>query len=244
MDNKFIRTEMLLGKEALEKLKNSKVMIFGIGGVGSFVAEAIARCAVGEIILVDSDVISISNINRQIHANCKSVGKYKVEEMRSRILDINPDAKVKCYTNFFLPGEESIIDKDCDYIIDAIDTVSGKLGIIVEAKRLSIPVISSMGTGNKLNPTMLEVSDIYKTSVCPLAKVMRKELKTRGIDKLKVVYSKEIPKKCAYTEDELKELGENTNKRRTPGSISFVPSVAGLIIASEVVKDLTEVRNG
>lgn len=241
MENQFIRTEMLFGKEKMNRLKNSKVAVFGIGGVGSFVVEALARGGIGRFILIDHDTISVSNINRQIHANTESVGKLKVEEMRKRILLINPDAIVKTSTEFFLTGSEDIVDDDCDYIVDAIDTVTGKLEIIMRAHEKNIPIISSMGTGNKLDPTRLEVSDIYKTSICPLAKVMRKELKKRGIECLKVVYSKEEPMECLLKEKDLEQTGEITSKRATPGSVSFVPSVAGLIIGGEVIKYLVEV---
>lgn len=241
MDNRFIRTEMLLGTENIVKLSNSKVAVFGIGGVGSYVVEALARCGVGNFILVDNDTVSISNINRQIHSTDESVGRFKTEVMKERILLINPDSKVIIHNLFFLNENSDIIDDDCNYIVDAIDTVTGKIELVTQAENKGIPIISSMGTGNKLNPTMLEVSDVFKTSVCPLAKVMRKELKYRGIKKLKVVYSKELPLECRLSEEDLNARGETSNKRKTPGSISFVPSVAGLIIASEVVKDIVEV---
>jgi tRNA A37 threonylcarbamoyladenosine dehydratase len=225
------RTEALIGKSAVEKLNNSRVAVFGVGGVGGYVAEALARSGVGEIDLIDSDTVSISNINRQIVALHSTLGKYKTEVMEDRIKDINPNAKVNVYNMFYLPETAERFDFSVyDYIVDAVDTVSAKISIVERAYALSIPVISSMGAGNKLDPTAFEVEDIYKTSVCPLAKVMRRELKKRGVEKLKVVYSKEEPK--------LSELVDEETGKRAPASISFVPSVAGLIIAGEVIKDL------
>lgn len=229
MSEQFSRTELLIGKEGLNKLKNAKVAIFGIGGVGSYVVEGLARVGVGSFILVDNDDVALSNLNRQIIATQKTIGKQKVEVAKERILDINPNAKVKIYKEFFMPDTEGIIDDSVSYIVDAIDTVTAKIELVLRANNLSIPIISSMGTGNKLDPTRFEVTDIYKTSVCPLAKVMRKELKSRGIKKLKVVYSKEEP---------IKIKKDETKQKQVPGSISFVPSVAGLIIAGEVVKDI------
>ena len=229
MSEQFSRTEMLIGKEGIEKLKNSKVAIFGIGGVGSYVVEALTRAGVSNFILVDNDEVSISNLNRQIIATTKTIGMSKVEVAKQRILEINPEAEVEIYQEFFLPETEGIIDETVKYILDAIDTVTAKIELVLRAQKLNIPIISSMGTGNKLDPTKFEVTDIYKTSVCPLAKVIRKELKQRGIRKLKVVYSKEEPIKLEKDE---------TIKKQVPGSISFVPSVAGLIIAGEVVKDI------
>ena len=228
---KFSRTEILIGKENLQKLKNSKVAIFGIGGVGSYVVEGLARAGVGNFILVDNDMVAESNLNRQIIATVKTIGKLKVEIAKERILEINPDAKVEIYPEFFMPDSSEIFDNTVDYIVDAIDTVTAKIELVIRANKLNIPIISCMGTGNKLDPTKFEVSDIFKTSVCPLAKVMRKELKQRGIKKLKVIYSKEEP---------IKPIIDNleTSKKQTPASISFVPSVAGLIIAGEVVKDI------
>lgn len=224
------RTELLIGKEGIEKLQNAKVAIYGVGGVGSFVAEGLARSGIGNMVLIDNDVVSISNLNRQIHANIETIGKKKVEVMKERILKINPNAKINTYmADEVENGEESIIDSTFSYIIDAVDTVSTKLKLIERASKLNVPIISAMGAGNKLDPTRFEVTDIYKTSVCPLAKVMRKELKNRGIKKLKVVYSKEQPIK-----HETNEMYE----KRVPGSIAFVPSVVGLIIASEVIKDI------
>ena len=229
MSEKFSRTEMLIGKEGIEKLKNSKVAIFGIGGVGSYVVEGLARAGIGHFVLIDNDEVSISNINRQIIATTKTIGKSKVEIAKQRILEINPEADVQICQEFFMPETEGVLDESISYIVDAIDTVTSKIELVLRANKLNIPIISSMGTGNKLDPTRFEVTDIYKTSVCPLAKVMRKELKQRGIKKLKVVYSKEEPIKLEKNE---------TNKKQIPASISFVPSVAGLIIAGEVVKDI------
>lgn len=229
-ENQFSRTELLIGKNAVDKLKKLKVAIFGIGGVGSFTCESLARTGVGNFVLVDNDVISISNINRQIHANHNTIGQYKVDIMRKRILLINPKAKVEIYKCFYMPNcKEQILDSSFDYIVDAIDTVTAKIELVTIANTLGVPIISSMGTGNKLDPTKIEISDIYKTSVCPLAKVMRKELRKKGIKNLKVVYSKEEP---------VKLVTQIASKKRVPGSISFVPSVAGLIIAGEVIKDI------
>lgn len=228
MQDQFSRTELLIGKEGIEKLKNSKIAIFGIGGVGSYVVEGLARAGIGKFILVDNDGISISNINRQIIATRKTIGMAKVEVAKERIHDINPDAQVEIYKELFMPDSKMNLDKSIDYIVDAIDTITAKIELAVRAEKLDIPIISSMGTGNKLDPTKFEITDIYKTSVCPLAKVMRKELKERGVKKLKVVYSKEEPIKVNFIED----------KKRVPGSISFVPSVVGLIIAGEVIKDI------
>lgn len=224
MLNQFSRTELLIGKENIEKLQKSKVAIFGIGGVGSYVVEGLARAGVGNFVLIDKDEVDITNLNRQIIATTKTIGKEKVEIAKKRILEINPNAEVEIYKEFFMPDSEGILDNSIDYIIDAVDTVTAKIELVVRANRLNIPIISSMGTGNKLDPTMFEISDVFKTSICPLAKVMRKELKARNIKNLKVVYSKEEPIKH--------------EEGRIPGSISFVPSVAGLIIAGEVIKDL------
>ena len=232
MTDQFSRTEILIGRDAVEKLKSASVALFGVGGVGGFVAEALARAGIGRFDLIDNDTVSITNLNRQIIALHSTVGRYKTEVMKERILDINPDARVNIHNCFYLPENKDSIDfSEFDYVIDAVDTVTAKLTIIEEAKKADVPVISSMGTGNKLNPTMLEVSDISKTSVCPLAKVMRYELKKRGIKGVKVVYSKEQPLTPAPSDEE-------TTKRAVPGSVSFVPSAAGLIIASEVIKDL------
>lgn len=229
MINQFSRTELLIGKEGIQKLQNAKVAIFGIGGVGSFVVEGLVRAGVGKFILVDNDKVCLSNLNRQIIATRKTIGRPKVEVAKERILEINPDAKVEIYQEFFMPDSKEILDETVSYIVDSVDTVTAKIELVLRANKLNIPIISSMGTGNKLDPTRFEVTDIYKTSVCPLAKVMRKELKARGIKELKVVYSKEEPIKPEKIEENCKV-----------GSISFVPSVAGLIIAGEVVKDIKE----
>ena len=231
MLNQFSRTELLIGKENIEKLSNVKVALFGIGGVGSYVLEALARCGVQKFILVDNDKVSLSNLNRQIIANIDTIDRPKVEVAKERVLSINPNAKVEMFQEFFMPETEGILDETVSYIVDAIDTVTAKIELVLRANKLNIPIISSMGTGNKLDPTKFEVTDIYKTSVCPLAKVMRKELKQRGIKKLKVVYSKEEPIKPLKSD-------EVTSKKQVPGSVSFVPSVAGLIIAGEVIKDI------
>ena len=236
MLNQFSREELIIGKEAVEKLNNAKVAIFGLGGVGSFVLEGLVRAGIGKFVLIDDDKICLTNLNRQILATRKTVGKPKVEVAKDRILEINPDAEIEIHQEFFMPETEGILDKSIDYIIDCIDTVTAKIEIIVRAKSKNIPVISSMGTGNKINPEMLEIADIYKTSVCPLARVIRQELKKRNIPKLKVVYSKEQPIKPK------EESTEKTVKHSIPASISFVPSVAGLIIAGEVVKDLTDYK--
>lgn len=229
--SKFVRSEMLFTKAGLEKLKDKKVAIFGLGGVGGYVLEALVRSGIENFDLIDNDVVSESNINRQILATIFTVGKYKVEVAKERALSINEKCKINTYKTFFLPENSHEFDfSKYDYVVDCIDTVTGKIELVVKANNEGCSVISSMGTGNKVNPCMFEVSDIYKTSVCPLAKVMRKELKERNIKKLKVVYSKEEPIKV----ETIKEDG----KRAIPGSNAFTPSVAGLIIASEVVKDL------
>jgi len=224
MPNQFARTEVLIGKDGVDKLNKVKVAIFGIGGLGSFVVEGLVRAGVQNFILVDNDIVDLTNLNRQIIATHKTVGKYKVDVAKERILEINPNANVEIYKEFFLPNSGGILDETVDYIVDTVDTVTAKIELVVRAKRLNKPIISSMGTGNKLDPTKFEVTDIYKTSVCPLAKVMRKELREREISSLKVLYSKEEPIKT----------------EKIPGSISFVPSTAGLIIAGEVIKDLTK----
>ena len=231
MQDQFSRTELIIGKEGIEKLKDSKVAIFGLGGVGSYVLEACVRAGIGNFILVDKDEVDITNLNRHIIATRKTIGKPKVEVAKERILEINPEANVEIYQEFFMPETKGILDESINYIVDAVDTVTAKIELVVRANRLNIPIISSMGTGNKLDPTKFEVADIYKTSVCPLAKVMRKELKTRGIKKLKVVYSKEEP---------IKRQANDELRKKVPASISFVPSVAGLIIAGEVIKDILE----
>ena len=232
MKEQFSRTEMLIGNESVEKLKNSRVAVFGIGGVGGYVVEALARAGVGNITLIDNDTVSKSNINRQINALSSTVGRLKTEVMRERILDINNEAKVDCVNKFVLPENIDEFDfSEYDYVVDAIDTVSGKLAIIEKAYGEGVPVISSMGTGNKLDPTKFEIADINKTSVCPLARVIRYELKRRGVKKLKVLYSKEEPVKPQIEE-------KNEKGKAVPASISFVPSAAGLIIGAEVIKDL------
>ena len=239
MLNQFSRTELLIGKAAIEKLNNSKVAIFGIGGVGSFVVEGLVRAGVQNFILVDNDKVSVSNLNRQLIATTKTIDKLKVEVSKERILEINPNAKVETYKEFFMPDSKGILDESIDYIVDAVDTVTAKIELAVRANKLNIPIISCMGTGNKLDPTKFEIADIYKTSVCPLAKVMRKELRQRGIKRLKVLYSKEEPIKIDnMTQENYKTNYESTSKRQVPGSISFVPSVAGLIISGEVIKAL------
>ena len=231
--SKFIRSEMLFTKEGLEKLREKRVAIFGLGGVGGYVLEALVRSGIENFDLIDNDVVSESNINRQILATIFSVGKDKVEVAKERALSINGNCNIKTYKTFFLPENSNEFDfSKYDYVIDCIDTVTGKIEIVVKANREGCKVISSMGTGNKMNPTMFEVSDIYKTSVCPLAKVMRRELKNRNIKNLKVVYSKEEPINTNILSDD--------GRKMVPGSNAFTPSVAGLIIASEVVKDLLE----
>ena len=234
MPNQFSRTELLIGKQGIEKLQKAKVAVFGIGGVGSYVVEALVRAGVQKFVLVDNDEICLSNLNRQIIATTKTIGRPKVEVAMDRILEINPEAKVETYQEFFMPETKGILDETISHIVDAVDTVTAKIELVLRAEKLNIPIISSMGTGNKLDPTKFEVADIYKTSVCPLAKVMRKELKARGIKKLKVVYSKEEPIKP----DIAKLMGEEENKKHIPGSISYVPSATGLIIAGEVIKDI------
>ena len=239
----FSRSEKLLGGEAMEILKDSAVAVFGIGGVGSYTVEALARCGVGKLILVDNDVVCVTNINRQLAALHSTVGQKKTEVIKQRVLDINPSLEVETYDCFF--DEETVGRFDFskyDYIADAIDTVKSKVLLIERARLENVKIISSMGTGNKLNPTRLEIDDIYKTEVCPLARVMRKELKAKGIKNLKVLYSKELPVKSAetkVTEETSQDQDEDLkNGYPAPGSVSFVPSVAGLIIAGEIIKDL------
>ncbi len=239
--NEFSRTELLIGQAALEKLQNSRVAIFGVGGVGGYVCEALVRSGVGHFDLIDNDTVSLTNINRQIIALHSTIGKLKVDVMKERMLDINPDVDVLVHPCFYLPETADQFDfSNYDYVVDAIDTVTGKIEIIVQADAHQVPVISSMGAGNKLNPAMMEVSDIYKTSVCPLARVMRRELKKRHIKHCKVVYSKEkaIQPSQASLEKYVADSEENFTKKSIPGSTAFVPSVAGLILASEVIKDL------
>lgn len=224
----------------MEKLWNARVAVFGIGGVGGYVAEALIRSGIGTLDIIDNDVVTVTNINRQIIASWSSVGRPKVEVMRDRIRDISPEAEVHVHQCFYLPETAGAFDfTEYDYVVDAVDTVTAKISIIIEAKRAGIPVISSMGAGNKLEASMFETADIYQTSMCPLAKVMRRELKKRGVDKLKVVYSKEPPK--SPLEEEL-NAGDKSGRKAVPGSLAFVPAAAGLIIAGEVVKDLTAVE--
>lgn len=234
MLNQYSRTELIIGKDGIEKLKKSKVVIFGLGGVGSYVAEGLARAGIGNFIIVDKDDVDITNINRQIIATHKTIGKPKIEVEKERILDINPNVKIQTIQEFFGPDSYDFFDETIDYIIDAVDNITAKIEIIVRAKRHNIPVISCMGTGNKLDPTKFEISDISKTSVCPLAKVIRKELKNRNIHNVKVLFSKEEP--IRINSESYENAG--INGKHVPGSISFVPSVAGLIIAGEVIKDL------
>ena len=248
MMEQFARTQLLYGAEAMEKFSASRVAVFGIGGVGGYVVEALARSGIGALDLIDNDRVCLSNINRQIIATNKTVGRYKVDVAKERVQDINPDCEVREYKIFFLPDTQDLFNfQDYDYVVDAIDTVSGKLAIIEKAKEAGVPVISSMGAGNKLNPALFEVADIYQTSICPLAKVMRHECRKRGIDSLKVVYSKEMPlKPSADTADIRRESGSSsfetdkkeTKRRSIPGSVAFVPSVVGLIIAGEIINDL------
>ena len=275
MNEQFSRTERLLGAEAMQKLAASHVAVFGIGGVGGFAVEALVRAGIGAIDLIDNDTVAVSNLNRQIIATRETIGRPKVEVMRERIAQICPDTKVHTFQTFYLPETSDQFDfLEYDYIIDAIDTVSGKISIVMQAYEAGTPVISSMGTGNKLDPTALEVSDIYRTSVCPLAKVMRTELKKRGIPRLKVVYSREMPitplpepaedqgagagpgsenvlqspggtdalQKTGAESSFQSNAGTAPRRKRAPASISFVPSAAGLILAGEVIKDLTGIR--
>lgn len=241
MKEQYIRTAMLFGMDAVNKLKDKRVIVFGIGGVGGHVVEVLARSGVGAIDLVDHDTVAMSNINRQLIATYETLGRKKIEVMKERIRSIQPDCKVTTWDTFYLPEEsEKFPFAAYDYIVDAIDTVTAKIDLVLQAERAKVPIISSMGTGNKLDPTKLTVTDIYKTSVCPLAKVMRRELKKRGIQKLKVVYSTEealTPIAELVAEDAAPEE-EQSSRRATPGSNAFVPATAGLLIGSEVVKDL------
>ena len=249
MLNQFSRTELLLGKEAMDKLENARVAVFGIGGVGGYVCEALVRSGVGAFDLIDDDKVCLTNLNRQIIATRKTVGQYKTEVMRDRILDINPKADVRIHNCFYLPENASDFDfSEYDYVVDAVDTVTAKIELIMRAKEAGTPVISSMGAGNKLDASAFRVADIYKTKVCPLAKVMCRELKKRGVKKLKVVYSEEQP--IRPIEDMAISCRSHcicppgaahkcTERRDIPGSVAFVPSVVGLIIAGEVIKDLT-----
>lgn len=252
MSRQFARTQLLLGPEAMEKLAHSRVAVFGVGGVGGYVCEALARSGVGAFDLIDDDKVCLTNINRQIIATRKTIGKYKVEVMRERILDINPSADIRVYKCFFLPenADEFPFD-EYDYVVDAVDTVTAKIELVMKAQEKGVRIMSSMGAGNKLDASAFRVADIYKTKVCPLAKVMRRELKKRGIKKLKVVYSEE--KALTPLEDESISCRSNcvcppgtehkcADRRAIPGSVAFVPPVAGLIIAGEVIKDLCEIK--
>lgn len=235
MSKQFQRTELLLGHESVERLSDACVAVFGVGGVGGYTVEALARSGVGKFVLTDNDQVCITNINRQIIATHKTIGRDKVDVMKERILEINPHAFVEVHKCFFLPECAEEFDfSSYDYVVDAVDTVTAKIELIIRAKQAGVPIISSMGAGNKLDPTKFEVTDIYQTSICPLAKVMRKELRKRGVEALKVVYStEEALKPLPLPEEEAQD-----GKRRTPGSVAFVPSVAGLIVAGEVIKDL------
>jgi hypothetical protein len=252
MSRQFARTQLLLGPEAMEKLAHSRVAVFGVGGVGGYVCEALARSGVGAFDLIDDDKVCLTNINRQIIATRKTIGKYKAEVMRERILDINPSADIRVYKCFFLPenADEFPFD-EYDYVVDAVDTVTAKIELVMKAQEKGVRIVSSMGAGNKLDASAFRVADIYKTKVCPLAKVMRRELKKRGVKKLKVVYSEE--KALTPLEDESISCRSNcvcppgtehkcTDRRAIPGSVAFVPPVAGLIIAGEVIKDLCEIK--
>lgn len=240
MYNQFSRTELLIGKDGMNRLNKARVAVFGVGGVGGYTVEALARSGIGTLDLVDNDQVALTNLNRQIIATHSTIGQDKVDVAKRRILDINPDAKVNIHKTFYLPENADQFDfTQYDYVVDAIDTVSGKIGLILQAKEAKVPIISSMGAGNKLDPTAFKVADIYATKVCPLAKVMRRELKKRGIERLKVVYSEEEPiVPQVDIEEACREECEGTKRRQLPGSNAFVPSVVGLIIAGEVIKDL------
>ncbi len=250
MEDRFSRSRMLLGEEAMKKLAASRVAVFGVGGVGGYVVEALARSGVGQIDVIDNDTVALSNLNRQIIATMDTVGRNKVDVIAERILSINPDAIVYRHKCFYLPETAEEFDFTCfDYVVDAIDTVTGKIQLILQAKEASVPVISAMGAGNKLDPARFEVADIYETSVDPLARVMRRELKKRGVEALKVVYSKEKPLQPLAEQEPAEGTGQESGneealhqRRSTPGSLAFVPSVAGLIIAGEVVRDLCGIR--
>ena len=257
MLDQFSRTELLLGSEAMETLHNKRVAVFGIGGVGGYVCEALVRSGIGAFDLTDDDKVCLTNLNRQIIATTKTIGKYKVDVMKDRMLEINPDVKVEIHRCFFLPENADVFPfHEYDYVVDAVDTVTAKIELILRAKEAGVPVISAMGAGNKLDPGRFKVADIYDTEICPLARVMRRELKKRGVDSLKVVYSDEPPivpmsetqHMTGKTEsglphdptESLQDEGEHTGRRSTPGSTAFVPAVAGLMIAGEIVKDLTQ----
>lgn len=240
MIHEFSRSALLLGEDAIEKLRNSSVAVFGVGGVGGYTVEALARSGVGELHLIDNDTVSLTNINRQIIALHSTVGRDKVDVMRERVLDINPDCRVFTYKTFFTPETAGEFDfTKFDYVVDAIDTVSGKIQLAVSAREAGVPIICAMGAGNKLDPTRFEVADIEKTSVCPLARVMRRELKKRGVSGVKVVYSKEEP---TAPRGEVESDAVHESRRQTPGSLAFVPSAAGLVLASAVVYDLIGIK--
>lgn len=247
MLNQFSRTELLLGKDAMDKLASKRVAVFGIGGVGSYAAEALVRSGVGAVDLIDDDKVCLTNINRQLYATQKTIGKYKVDVAAERVAEINPHAVVRTYKTFYTPETSDQFDfSQYDYVVDAIDTVTGKIALVLQAQASNTPIISAMGAGNKLDPTAFEVSDLYQTSVCPLAKVMRKELSRRGVKSLKVVYSKEPPltplntADTNSTDEQNTEQSNHSKRRQTPGSVSFVPPVVGLIIAGEVIKDIVK----
>ncbi len=239
MLTQFSRTELLLGKEGVKRLADARVAVFGIGGVGGYVCEALVRSGIGAFDLIDSDTVSLTNLNRQIIATHSSIGRYKVDVMKERMLDINPEVQVQTYQCFFLPEKADAFPFGTyDYIVDAVDTVTAKIALVETARAYQVPIISSMGAGNKLDASLFRVADIYQTRVCPLAKVMRRELKKRGIDHLKVVYSEE---KALSPRTEECAQEENVQKRSIPGSVAFVPSAAGLVIAGEVVRDLSRI---
>lgn len=250
MEYEYCRTELLIGKHDLDRLAASTVAVFGIGGVGSFAVEGLVRSGIGRLVLVDHDIVCLSNLNRQLQATTKTIGRPKVEAMKDRILEINPMTQVITHYEPYIPeSDRKLLNPDYDYVIDAIDTVSAKIDLIVKTREKGIPIISCMGAGNKLDPTRFEFADIYQTSVCPLAKVMRRELRKRGVQELKVLYSQEPPLRPDYTEincpdNSCTESVNGSFRRRPPGSIAFVPSVAGLLIASEVVKDLRSLIKG
>lgn len=235
MKEQFRRTELLIGQEAITQLAHSRVAVFGVGGVGGYVCEALVRSGVGSFDLIDHDTVSITNLNRQIIATQDTIGKSKVEVMKERMLSINPEAEIRIWETFFLPeNEDDFPFSEYDYVVDAVDTVTAKIALVLKAQEAGVPIISSMGAGNKMNPAGFQVADIYKTKVCPLAKVMRKELKQRGVKHLKVVYSEEMP----LTPQQVEEAEQVSGRRSIPGSMAFVPSAAGLVLAGEVVKDL------
>jgi len=236
--HEFSRTELLIGKSNLERLKTKKVAVIGIGGVGSFATEALARSSIGKLVLVDNDTINLTNMNRQLHATHRTLSKNKVDIMAERVKDINPECEVQIFNTFITEKNIPEIIQGVHYVIDAIDTVSSKIDLILYCKENDINIISCLGTGNKLDPTMFKISDIYKTKICPLAKIVRHELRKRNIESLKVLYSEEIPIKLK--QDEMEDYKENAAKRQVPGSISFVPPVAGMIIAGEVIKELID----